>query len=114
MPLLQVRLPGLPDDNGHQNTVANYRSVYASHTASRGSLDTIANQEIGYSHPLGRMADILFGGGRCSFYPRGHSRSCRSDNVDLWKYAEEEGYYIARNLSDFEALDGGNSDTRLP
>ncbi|KAH8176582.1 alkaline phosphatase domain-containing protein [Sarocladium implicatum] len=89
-------------------------AVYASHTESRGSLDTIANQEIGYSHPLGRQADILFGGGRCSFYPKGHKDSCRSDSVDLWKYAEDEGYYIARNLTGFEALEDGLTNVPFP
>lgn len=80
----------------------------------RSSLDTIADQEIGYSHPLGAMVDILFGGGRCSFFPQGHSRSCRGDDVDLWKYAEEQGFYVAQNLSSFDALDNGFTNIPLP
>lgn len=88
--------------------------MYASHTESRGNLDTIADQEIGFSHPLGKMVDILFGGGRCSFYPKGHSKSCRKDDTDLWKYAEEEGYTIARNITDFEAFEGGLGKVPLP
>jgi alkaline phosphatase len=89
-------------------------AVYASHTETRRSLDTIADQEIGYSHPLGSVVDILFGGGRCSFFPQGHSRSCRSNNVDLWKFAKEQGFYIAQNRSGFDALEKGKADIPLP
>lgn len=60
------------------------------------------------------MVDLLFGGGRCSFFPQGHNRSCRSNDVDLFKYAEEEGFHIATNLTAFEELEKGQTNIPLP
>ncbi|KAH7329443.1 putative alkaline phosphatase [Stachybotrys elegans] len=89
-------------------------AVYAAHTDSRGNLDTIAEHEVGYNHPLGAVVDILLGGGRCSFYPQDHDDSCRSDDLDLWAYAEEQNFTIARNREEFDSLDQGLGGARLP
>lgn len=88
--------------------------VYAAHTQSRNSYDLIAEHQIGYSHPLGSVVDILFGGGRCNFFPESDERGCRSDDTDLISFAEEAGFTVAFNRSAFDDLDKGLGDARLP
>lgn len=58
--------------------------------------------------------DILLGGGRCYFKPRSEQGSCRGDEIDLFGFAEEQGYYVAQNRSQFDALENGLGDIRLP
>ncbi|KAL2819727.1 alkaline-phosphatase-like protein [Aspergillus granulosus] len=79
-------------------------AVYAAHVANRGSQPLIAEQQLGYSHPLGPMVDLLLGGGRCNFSPSSAEGSCRSDDVDLLHYAEEQGFTVATNREEFNAL----------
>ncbi|KAL4959037.1 alkaline phosphatase [Aspergillus stella-maris] len=81
-------------------------AVYAAHVANRGDQPLIAEQELGYSHPLGRMVDLLLGGGRCNFVPSTTQNSCRDDNLDLLAYARDEGFAIATNRTQFNALNG--------
>lgn len=82
-------------------------ACYASHVLFRDSEAEIAAQEIGYSHPLGSVVDILMGGGRSYFLPQADGGS-RTDGVNLIKWAEGEGYTYAADKSDFdEALDDG-------
>ncbi|KAI7570447.1 alkaline phosphatase, partial [Hortaea werneckii] len=40
-------------------------AVFASHVRRREMEDEIAAQMVGVDHPLGRMVDLMFGGGRC-------------------------------------------------
>ncbi|KAH7363356.1 repressible alkaline phosphatase [Plectosphaerella cucumerina] len=89
-------------------------AVFSSHVNNRNALAAIAEQQIGYSHPLGQSVDILLGGGRCYFKPQGQAGSCRQDGVDLFSFAEENGYYVAQNRSGFDALESGLGDIRLP
>lgn len=89
-------------------------AAFSSHIRNRNDLAGIAGQQVGYSHPLGQSVDILLGGGRCYFKPRSEQGSCRSDDVDLFGFAEEKGYYVAQNRSQFDALEGGLGDVRLP
>ncbi|KAF2848601.1 alkaline phosphatase [Plenodomus tracheiphilus IPT5] len=92
-------------------------ACYAAHVADRNSYEMIAEQEIGYSHPLGPQVDILLGGGRCYFKPRSDPSSCRKDNIDLFSYAKSKGYGVLQNRADFDALANSNStgnSTRLP
>lgn len=42
------------------------------------------------THPLGRVADVILGGGRCAFLPQSAEDSCRFDDKDLIKLAKEE------------------------
>ncbi|KAL4909686.1 hypothetical protein BDW74DRAFT_186208 [Aspergillus multicolor] len=81
-------------------------AVYAAHVANRGNQPLIAEQELGYSHPLGRMVDLLLGGGRCNFVPSTTQNSCRDDDLDLLAYAREEGFTVATNRTHFNALNG--------
>lgn len=81
---------------------------------SRNALDKISEQQIGYSHPLGISVDLMLGGGRCYFQPQNESESCRTDDVDLFAYAESKGYYTARDRAGFDALELGLGDIQLP
>ncbi|KAF2160400.1 hypothetical protein M409DRAFT_29246 [Zasmidium cellare ATCC 36951] len=89
-------------------------AAYSSHSVSRNALPQIAEQQIGYSHPLNQSVDILLGGGRCYFKPQSDSTSCREDDIDLFAYAKDKGYSIAQNRSSFDALSSGRSRITLP
>ncbi|EFQ31770.1 alkaline phosphatase [Colletotrichum graminicola M1.001] len=89
-------------------------ACYAAHVADRNSYAKIAEHEIGYGHPLGPVADILLGGGRCYFKPQSDSTSCRRDGIDLFAFAAENGYHVMQNRSAFDALDKGLGDVRIP
>ncbi|KAL5342705.1 alkaline-phosphatase-like protein [Aspergillus crustosus] len=79
-------------------------AVYAAHVANRGSQPLIAEQELGYSHPLGPVVDLLLGGGRCNFQPSSVEGSCRSDDLDLLAWADEQGWSVVTNRSEFNAI----------
>ncbi|KAI4635293.1 uncharacterized protein J4E87_000243 [Alternaria ethzedia] len=89
-------------------------AAYFSHAVSRDALDKLAEQQIGYSHPLGISVDLMLGGGRCYFQPQNESDSCRTDDIDLFAYAESKGYYTARDRTSFDALELGLGDIKLP
>lgn len=81
-------------------------ACYVAHVADRNSYE---KNEIGYSHPLGPMVDILLGGGRCYFKPQSDPISCRSDDVDLFGYAKKKGYRVMQNRAGFDELKKGTS-----
>ncbi|EUC34839.1 hypothetical protein COCCADRAFT_3820 [Bipolaris zeicola 26-R-13] len=87
---------------------------FFSHAASRNSLSQIAEQLVGYSHPLNISVDLMLGGGRCDFQPQNETGSCRTDNIDLFSYAKSQGYYTARDRTGFDALELGLGDIQLP
>jgi alkaline phosphatase len=90
-------------------------AVYAAHVEHRDSYEAIAAQEIGYSHPLGPMVDILLGGGRCYFKPQSDETSCRHDDLDLFGFAEEKGYRVMQDRAAFDELELGHAaDATLP
>lgn len=66
------------------------------------------------THPLGPVVDVLLGGGRCNFLPEGTDGSCRSDDKDLFAWAEEQGWNIAKNRTEFDDFELGLGQTRLP
>jgi alkaline phosphatase len=76
-------------------------AVFASHVRRREMEDDIAMQMIGETHPLGRVVDLMFGGGRCHFLPNDTEHSCRGDDTDVIDIAEES--YID-NRDDFDSL----------
>jgi alkaline phosphatase len=84
-------------------------AVYAAHVADRNSYEKIAEHEIGYSHPLGPQVDLLLGGGRCYFKPKSDPTSCRSDDIDLFKYAKSKKFRVMQNRASFDELKKGNS-----
>ncbi|USP72897.1 Alkaline phosphatase [Curvularia clavata] len=89
-------------------------SAFFSHAISRNSLSKIAEQQIGYSHPLNISVDVMLGGGRCDFQPQNETGSCRTDDINLFAYAESRGYYTARDRAGFDALELGLGDIKLP
>ena len=66
--------------------------------------DDIAMQMIGETHPLGRVVDLMFGGGRCHFLPNDTEHSCRGDDTDVIDIAEESGWNYIDNRDDFDSL----------
>ncbi|KAJ1326847.1 alkaline phosphatase [Microdochium nivale] len=89
-------------------------AAFSSHVSSRNDYDRVAAQQIGYAHPLGHVVDVLLGGGRCYFKPRGDSSSCRSDDVDLFAFAHQEGWTIAQDRDEFNDKFGAGESVRLP
>ncbi|KAK7187928.1 alkaline phosphatase [Paraphaeosphaeria sporulosa] len=81
-------------------------AVYSAHVANRDSYEAIAAQQIGYSHPFGPVVDILLGGGRCYFKPQSDPTSCRSDDLDLFSFAQKKGYHVMQDRAAFDAYLG--------
>ncbi|KAI5807192.1 alkaline-phosphatase-like protein [Geopyxis carbonaria] len=76
---------------------------YVAHVYDRDLEANIALQEIGYAHPMGRVVDLLLGGGRCFFTPQTTEDSCREDDIDALALARDAGYQV---FSDRETFDG--------
>ncbi|KAL1997954.1 hypothetical protein VTN02DRAFT_351 [Thermoascus thermophilus] len=88
-------------------------ACFAAHVHHRSYEDAIAEQEIG-EHPLGRVVDLLLGGGRCHFLPNSTAGSCRADDRDLIRIArEEKGFSYVDDRAGFDGLAMGAS-VRLP
>ncbi|RYP18525.1 hypothetical protein DL765_003900 [Monosporascus sp. GIB2] len=88
-------------------------ACYSAHVADRNSYEDIAAQQIGYSHPLGSVVDLLFGGGRCYYKRQSDSGSCRSDDIDLFGWAEEQGYRVMQNRKQFDELQKGKGEAAV-
>lgn len=88
-------------------------AAYSAHVPDRGMEDVISEHQIGYSHPLGPVVDILMGGGRCTFVPQEDEGSCRTDDIDLFKWAEGKGYNVVTDRAGFDGLKSG-SKAKLP
>ncbi|KDN71981.1 putative alkaline phosphatase [Colletotrichum sublineola] len=83
-------------------------ACFASHVLTRSMNDDIALQEVG-DGPLGRVVDIMLGGGRCHFLPNGTEGSCRLDDTDVIARAQDKfGWNYAGDRKAFDALEGGN------
>lgn len=80
-------------------------AVFVSHARRREMEDAIARQMIGETHPLGRVVDLMMGGGRCHFLPNTTEGSCRDDGVDAVKIAKKEGWQYIDKKSQFDNLD---------
>ncbi|KAJ5601897.1 hypothetical protein N7510_011431 [Penicillium lagena] len=87
-------------------------ACFASHANMRSYEDSIAEQEIG-EHPLGRVVDLMLGGGRCHFLPNSTDGSCRGDDRDLVSAAAENGFHYMQDRAGFDALNGG-TEAKLP
>lgn len=87
-------------------------ACFASHVNLRQYEDRIAEQEIG-DHPLGRVVDLMLGGGRCHFLPNTTEGSCRGDDRDLIKEAEANGFHYIHSRKQFDGLSMGK-DAKLP
>lgn len=87
-------------------------ACFASHVNQRGYEDRIAEQEIG-EYPLGRVVDLMLGGGRCHFLPNSTEGSCRNDDRDLVELAKQKGFNYLDNRKSFDSLNGG-AEAQLP
>ncbi|KAJ6171882.1 alkaline phosphatase [Penicillium chermesinum] len=87
-------------------------ACFASHANLRQYEDSIAEQEVG-EHPLGRVLDLMMGGGRCHFLPNSAEGSCRGDNRDIIDVAAKNGFNYVNSRAQFDALNGG-VDAKLP
>ena len=88
-------------------------ACFSSHVVYRALEDSIALQQIG-DGVLGRSVDLMLGGGRCHFLPNSTEGSCREDDRDVSKLAQEEyGWTYTDNRAGFDKLDGGDK-VQLP
>lgn len=88
-------------------------ACFASHVDMRMQNDEIAVQEVG-DGPLGRVVDIMLGGGRCHFLPNTTEGSCRADDVDVAGLAQKKhGWSYVDSRSGFDSLKGGEN-VRIP
>ncbi|KAF3092364.1 hypothetical protein TWF569_003587 [Orbilia oligospora] len=78
-------------------------ACFNSHVNMRWEQDRIAEQQIG-DHPLGRVTDLMFGGGLCHFMPNTSIGSCRGDDRDLIKEARKSGWQFAYTIDGFKYL----------
>ena len=88
-------------------------ACFASHANMRTEENSIARQMVG-DHPLGRVVDLMFGGGRCYFLSNSTQGSCRSDNVDVVKMAKDNGFKYLDDRKSFDGLDKGRGGIKLP
>ncbi|KAL8952163.1 MAG: hypothetical protein Q9222_001901 [Ikaeria aurantiellina] len=87
-------------------------ACFAAHVNHREEEDIVAAQEVG-DHPLGRVLDLMLGGGRCHFLPNTTSGSCRKDDRDIVDLAKQNGFSYIDNRKAFDGLDFGKS-VKLP
>lgn len=83
-------------------------ACFASHANMRSYEDLIAEHEIG-EYPLGRRVDLMLGGGRCHFLPKGTDGSCREDDKDIVKLAGSRGFSYIDDRAGFDGLNKGSS-----
>jgi alkaline phosphatase len=86
-------------------------ACFAAHVNMRQEEDRIAEQMVG-DHPLGRVVDLMFGGGRCHFVPNTtQDASCRADDRDVVALARKNGYNYISSRAAFSDLNfGANVD----
>lgn len=91
-------------------------ACFAAHVQKRSYEDRIAEHMTGLSHPMGRVLDLMLGGGRCHFLPKGstdHS-SCRDDDKDIASLAQkQEGWNYIDSRAGFDSLELGAA-AKLP
>lgn len=46
--------------------------------------------------------------------PQDEEGSCREDDIDLYEYATEQGWSIAKNREEFDDFEMGKGKARLP
>ncbi|KAL5117150.1 vacuolar alkaline phosphatase [Pleosporales sp. CAS-2024a] len=82
-------------------------ACFAAHVNMRQEEDLIAQQMVG-DYPLGRVVDLMFGGGRCHFLPNSTAEnSCRADDKDVVALAKEKGYNYVHDRAGFDSLKAG-------
>ncbi|KAI4193071.1 MAG: hypothetical protein LQ350_008484, partial [Teloschistes chrysophthalmus] len=87
-------------------------ACFAAHVNHREEEDSIAEQEVGEG-PLGRVLDLMMGGGRCHFLPNTAEGSCRHDDRDIVDLAKKNGFSYVNDRKGFDGLNFG-SGVKLP
>ena len=87
-------------------------ACFAAHVNRREEEDMIARQMVG-DHPLGRVVDLMLGGGRCHFLPNTAEQSCRNDEQDIVQLAKGNGFSYVSDRAGFDGLNSGGS-VKLP
>ncbi|KAF2816168.1 alkaline phosphatase-like protein [Mytilinidion resinicola] len=87
-------------------------ACFAAHVNMRTEEDRIAEQMVG-DYPLGRVVDLMLGGGRCHFLPNSTDGSCREDDKDIVSLAKQNGFDYISDRKGFNGLKGG-SKVELP
>ncbi|SCU92855.1 LAMI_0E12332g1_1 [Lachancea mirantina] len=91
-------------------------AAFSSHVDYRFQEDLIAEQQLG-GYPLGRMVDLMIGGGRTHFYTAADSEygsaGSRADGRNLIKEAKKNGWSYVGNIHEFHKLQQG-ANVSLP
>ena len=87
-------------------------ACFAAHVNQRSEEDRIAEQMVG-DYPLGRVVDLMLGGGRCHFLPNTTQGSCRADDKDVTKLAQDKGFSYVDDRKSFDGLNMGSA-VKLP
>ncbi|KAL8908302.1 MAG: hypothetical protein Q9171_005510 [Xanthocarpia ochracea] len=87
-------------------------ACFAAHVNHREEEDKVAEQEVG-EHPLGRVLDLMLGGGRCHFLPNTTGGSCRNDERDIVDLAKKNGFSYVSDRKGFDGLNFGTG-VKLP
>ena len=87
-------------------------ACFAAHVNRREEEDTVATQEVG-EYPLGRVVDLILGGGRCHFLPNHTQESCRKDDRDVVQLAKDHDFSYVDSREGFDGLNFGSA-VKLP
>lgn len=87
-------------------------ACFAAHVNMRMEEDRIAEQLLG-DYPLGQTVDLMLGGGRCHFLPNTTAGSCRADDKDMIRRAEDKGFQYVHGKNGFDGLKLGSA-VKLP
>jgi alkaline phosphatase len=87
-------------------------ACFASHVHMRNEEDRIAEQLMG-DYPLGRVVDLILGGGRCHFLPNTTEGSCRADGKDIISAGKKAGFNYVGDRAGFDSLKLGKG-VKLP
>lgn len=86
-------------------------AAFSAHADYRFQEDLIAQHQLG-EYSLGRVVDLIIGGGRCHFLPNSEG-GCRGDSRNLVEDAKKNNWTYVGDRESFDALDGGNN-VQLP
>lgn len=87
-------------------------ACFAAHVNKREEEDRIAEQLVG-DYPLGRVVDLIMGGGSCHFLPNSTPGSCRRDDKDIFEMAQGKGFDVISTRKEFDGLKVGSA-VKLP
>ncbi|KAI8868881.1 alkaline phosphatase-like protein, partial [Ramicandelaber brevisporus] len=79
-------------------------AAWNSHVVERDYEALIAQQQIG-NNSLGRVTDLMFGGGACFYQPKSVKGSCRTDERDLFdEAAKKYGWHVKNDRKGFDSI----------